>query len=126
MVQRDEYDAMQRAAFPAHEMAKEIAARLAEETAIVDRIWDIYGRPSYESLQGRSLYDLINADRARLAEAEMLLRQCSAVWHDKGPLPAIIAGFLATADSADVGCKCGAVHGIHRFDCTAVTVTGGQ
>lgn len=31
---------------------------------------------------------------ARIAEAEMLLRQCSAVWHDQGPLPAIIAGFL--------------------------------
>ena len=50
--------------------ADALEAQLAEETAIVDRIWDIYGRPSYESLQGRSLYDLINADRARLAEAE--------------------------------------------------------
>ena len=42
--------------------------RLADETAIVDRIWDIYGRPSYKELAGRTIYDLINADRAALAQ----------------------------------------------------------
>ena len=40
---------------------------------------------------------------ARLAEAEMLLRQCSAVWHDQGPLPAIIAGFLERAADRETG-----------------------
>ena len=45
-----------------------LTARLAEETAIVDRIWDIYGRPTYAQLAGRSIYDLISADKARLAE----------------------------------------------------------
>jgi hypothetical protein len=33
--------------------------REAEEKAIVDRIWDIFGRPSYESLHGKTIYDLI-------------------------------------------------------------------
>lgn len=32
-----------------------------EEKAIVDRIWDMLGRPSYEELAGRSIYDLIRA-----------------------------------------------------------------
>lgn len=39
-----------------------------EEHDIVDRIWEIYGSPSYESLGGKSIYDLIEADR-RVAEA---------------------------------------------------------
>ena len=31
------------------------------ETGIVDRIWDQLGRPSFEELKGRSIYDLIDA-----------------------------------------------------------------
>src|SRR5229473_4803677 len=58
--------------------ASEIAAlrsRLAEETAIVDRIWDMLGRPSYEELKGRSIYDLIAAPHKTLAEIEALARK---------------------------------------------------
>lgn len=52
------------------EIQASLEARLAEEIAIVDRIWDIYGRPTYEQLAGRSIYDLIESDRARLAEED--------------------------------------------------------
>lgn len=31
-----------------------------EEKAIVTRIWEILGNPSYEELNGRSIYDLIS------------------------------------------------------------------
>ena len=43
-------------------------ARPAEEIKIVDRIWGIFGRPSYESLRGRSIYDLIE-EQINLARA---------------------------------------------------------
>lgn len=39
--------------------AAELERDLKEERAIVDRIWSMLGRPSYESLKGRSIYDLI-------------------------------------------------------------------
>jgi hypothetical protein len=37
-----------------------LTADLKREEAIVDRIWAIFGSPSYEELKGRSIYDLIN------------------------------------------------------------------
>lgn len=52
-------DRMERAAIA----LEKTTAALKEETAIVDRIWDIYGRPSFESLKGKSIYELIEADR---------------------------------------------------------------
>ena len=35
--------------------------RLDEETAIVNRVWSLFGNPEYKELKGRSLYDLIAA-----------------------------------------------------------------
>ena len=41
-----------------------LEADLDMERDIVNRIWEIYGNPPYEELKGRSIFDLINADRA--------------------------------------------------------------
>ncbi len=38
---------------------------LREETAIVDRIWDLLGRPTYAALKGRSIYELITELQGR-------------------------------------------------------------
>ena len=46
---------------------------LAEETKIVDRIWDMFGRPTYKELAGRSIYDLISGLQRELAEERALL-----------------------------------------------------
>lgn len=61
-------DAQEKAALNA-ELAS-VKAELAAETAIVDRIWDQLGRPSYEELKGRSIYDLIDALKAELASVK--------------------------------------------------------
>ncbi len=51
----------------------ELERDLAEETKIVDRIWDLFGRPDYKTLDGQSLYDLIQTeiDGNRSAKAEV-------------------------------------------------------
>jgi len=49
--------------------SEELERQLRDETAIVDRIWDMLGRPSYEELAGRSIYDLIAELQARAALA---------------------------------------------------------
>jgi len=46
----------------------ELQQALIEETKIVDRIWDLFGRPTYKELAGRSIYDLISSLQAELAE----------------------------------------------------------
>lgn len=48
---------------------------LAEETKIVDRIWDLFGRPSYEDLNGRTIYDLITDLHRELAEERKRLAE---------------------------------------------------
>lgn len=59
-----------------------LKAALLEERNIVDRIWDIFGRPSYNDLRGRSIYDLIGdlkADVERLtSERDWATRQIHA------------------------------------------------
>ena len=44
----------------------ELQQALIEETKIVDRIWDLFGRPTYKELAGRSIYDLISSLQAAL------------------------------------------------------------
>ena len=61
--------AAERRAEAAEAREKELERRLRDETAIVDRIWDMFGRPSYEELAGRSIYDLIAELQARVAPA---------------------------------------------------------
>ena len=41
-----------------------LAAAYAAEYAIVDRIWKQLGSPSYEELNGRTIYDLIDELKA--------------------------------------------------------------
>lgn len=60
---------------------KALRHALAEETAIVDRIWDLFGRPSYAELKGRTIYDLITEvqGHARKLETELdIEKQVSA------------------------------------------------
>ena len=53
--------------------AEQAEQRAAEETAIVDKIWDLFGRPSYKDLNGRSIYDLITDVQQRAADLENVL-----------------------------------------------------
>jgi len=55
------------------ERIAELEAALTSETAIVDRIWDLFGRPSYKELAGRSLYDLISGLQKELIEERVRL-----------------------------------------------------
>ena len=48
----------------------ELRRELADERAIVDRIWMLLGNPSYEELKGLSIYDLITTLQTQLAAAE--------------------------------------------------------
>ncbi len=43
------------------DVAENLERDLAEERRIVDRIWAIFGSPTYEELQGKSIYDLVQA-----------------------------------------------------------------
>jgi hypothetical protein len=47
-----------------------LEAELAEERGIVNRIWVLLGSPSYESLNGKSIYDLISNLQAELADCK--------------------------------------------------------
>lgn len=50
----------------------EVSDKLRDESAIVRRIWQILGSPTYEDLDGRSIYDLITdlkAERTTLTLA---------------------------------------------------------
>ena len=70
----------------AQQCAREAEQRVSEETAIVNRIWSMFGNPSFDSLKGRSIYDLIAELQAaerrvgeavtRVEELERLLKRC--------------------------------------------------
>ena len=57
-----------------YDHAEQLRADFEAEKAIVNRIWDQLGRPSYEELNGRSIYDLIDALRADRDALEVALR----------------------------------------------------
>lgn len=42
-----------------HSQIEGLLDSVNQERLIVDRIWDLFGRPSFESLKGKSIYDLI-------------------------------------------------------------------
>ena len=65
-----------------------LTAERDEERGIVDRIWDLFGRPSYAELNGRSIYDLITALQAR---AESLERRNHDLAQDLEKADAVIA-----------------------------------
>ncbi len=52
-----------------------LRAELDEERAIVDRIWSQFGTPSYESLKGRTIYDLIEEVKAERDALRAVLRE---------------------------------------------------
>lgn len=54
-----------------------------EEKAIVSRIWEYFGNPSYESLRGRSIIDLISAVHT---ERDSLRHKLSQLQQDVMPL----------------------------------------
>jgi cell division septum initiation protein DivIVA len=56
---------------------EQLERELAEEKSIVDRIWDQLGRPSYEALKGRSIYDLIDELKSELADLRIKMAGCS-------------------------------------------------
>lgn len=55
--------------------AAKLKSALTEEKAIVSRIWAIYGNPCYESLAGKSIYDLIEKDRSALTTKTLELEE---------------------------------------------------
>lgn len=50
-----------------------------EECAIVSRIWTILRNPSYESLKGRSIYDIVETLQAEHQQALARAQQAEAV-----------------------------------------------
>src|SRR5690349_4458951 len=48
--------------------------------AVIDRIWDIFGRPSYEELAGRSIYDLVEAAQNDALRYRYLKDHCSSFY----------------------------------------------
>lgn len=46
--------------------------------AIIDRIWGIFGRPSYAELAGRSIYSLVSDAKADAARYQYLKECCSS------------------------------------------------
>jgi hypothetical protein len=75
------------------EHARSLQSALAEKTAeceqekqIVSRIWTMLGGPSYEELQGRSIYDLIAEllkDRAKLSLAQARIGELEKALQDE-------------------------------------------
>lgn len=59
----------------AGERIAEHLAAYNREWAIVDRIWTQLGRPTFEELAGRSIYDLIDTLKARAEAAEAQLAE---------------------------------------------------
>lgn len=69
----DEIEDMEKAYELLFEENSKNKQRAAEEAAIVDKIWDLFGRPSYKDLNGRSIYDLITDVQQRAAVLEKAL-----------------------------------------------------
>jgi hypothetical protein len=55
------------------DFARKLERELSEEKAIVDRIWKLFGPPTYEELKGRSIYELIQGVQKEKAELERKL-----------------------------------------------------
>ena len=51
-----------------------LQALAKDEYGIVARIWEIYGNPDYKTLDGKSLYDLIEADKSDLARLQATVK----------------------------------------------------
>lgn len=67
-----------------------------ESHAIVNRIWTIFGTPSYEALAGRSIYDLINGVISERDEARAKVQELES----QVKLYAKIASDLAASGEA--------------------------
>lgn len=51
---------------------------LKQRTAIIDRIWDIFGRPTYADLEGRTIYDVATEARDDAKRYRYLKEACSS------------------------------------------------
>ena len=71
-----------------------------DEYGIVARIWEIYGNPDYKTLDGKSLYDLIEADKSDLAacraEAIKWQDECLAMQTERDALRLEIASMRSS------------------------------
>lgn len=52
------------------EAVRSLQDRFSEEVRIVNRIWSMFGSPSYDELAGRSIFDLVADVQARLTASE--------------------------------------------------------
>jgi hypothetical protein len=73
------------------------------EYAIVDRIWGMFGRPSYEQLAGRSIYDLIQSALDRAEKAEARVSELEQALEDLGEAHRLLAAQGLMAACADEG-----------------------
>lgn len=67
-------DAMQRLAA--------LREQLAEEVAIVNRIWAIFGTPTYEELQGKTIYDLVQSAQNQSVVMHDMHKALGVKWGD--------------------------------------------
>lgn len=82
----------------AADLATENAAlqeRYDEEVAIVNRIWAMFGMPSYEELEGRTIYDLVQAAQNQATVMHDMHKALGIKWGDD-PY-AVIAALQADA-----------------------------
>lgn len=56
--------------------------RYDEEVAIVNRIWAIFGTPSYEELEGRTIYDLVQAAQNQATVMHDMHKALGIKWGD--------------------------------------------
>lgn len=73
-------------------------SRRKTSEAIVDRIWDIFGRPSYDELAGRSIYDLVTEVKA---ERDALRAERDAATHSQKLAFELAADRLRRAEAAE-------------------------
>lgn len=52
-----------------------LRARLAEETAIVDRIWRVLGISTYDQAEAKSIYEIVASSKSRATSAEETVRE---------------------------------------------------
>jgi hypothetical protein len=98
----------------AQERAERAERQFEEEKLIVDRIWDQLGRPSYDALNGRGIYDLIDELKTALATAqerivalESMLGRCrgQVTLELAMDIDRILAPAQANTESVSIGSK---------------------
>lgn len=81
---------------PLQKEIERLTAELKEERAIVDRIWALFGTPSYEELKGRSIYDLISELQARVEALQGVYDAANEIEFGYPPSPKLAKALAAT------------------------------